>query len=88
MHTSRIWQTDIVHRIKERIFRSNRLWVKGGPAGTVVLLTCRANKGESDADRPRGLFGWHFSFRKRFSDVPDATHQGAMWEGKRGDCIL
>jgi len=32
-----------------------RLWVKYGPAETVVLLACRANKGEPHADQPRGL---------------------------------
>jgi len=31
------------------------LWVKCGPTGTVVLLACRANKGEPHAVRPRGL---------------------------------
>jgi len=31
------------------------LWVKCGPAGTIALLACRANKDEPYAARPRGL---------------------------------
>jgi len=54
--------------------------VKCGPAGTIVLLECRANKGEPHADQLRGLRRWHFSSRKRFAD---ATHWGATLAGKR-----